>query len=68
MDEGWIQVRLRRATRQRLREVAERLARASGMSAWNAAIEHPSPEQVVSMLLDQWERRQQNRKKEKKRD
>lgn len=68
MEGDWIQVRLLRGTRERLREYARRISRSKGLSPANRANQEPSPEQAVSLLLDQWEGRTAKQKEKRKKD
>jgi len=68
MESEWIQIRLRRTTRERLRAYGSRVQRTTRHKPINRASESLSPEQCVSLLLDSWEGRQERVKKGRKRD
>lgn len=55
MRSEWIQVRLTRNTRERLREYAEAVVATGKVFPSNRANRVLSPEEAVIRLLDQWE-------------
>lgn len=56
MDNRFIQVRLDRLTRERLRAYARALQASGRAQGLHNAASEPSPDQCVARLLDQWER------------